>query len=96
MKLLLEIDSIPLPLPPVERTQLPGIVAALGEVHPSNHGDAIGEAWLAYSGDRDVASSLRSWWRKERGLIRQASKMPNPHYLHDDQLPGARMPVGGK
>ena len=94
MKLLLDTDNAHLPLPPVERTQLPDIVAALGEVHPDRRGDAIGESWLAYAGDRGVAKSIRSWWRKERNASRVLGRMPEPGSLTEAQL--AKAKISGK
>ena len=93
MKLLLDTDNAHLPLPPVGRTQLPDIVAALGEVHPDRRGDAIGEAWLAHNGERDIAKSLRSWWRKERNACRASSRFPDPGSLTEAQLAKAKIPV---
>ena len=93
MQLLLDQDNAHLPLPPVGRTQLPDIVAALGEVHPDRRGDAIGEAWLAHSGERDIAKSLRSWWRKERNASRATSRFPDPGSLTEAQLAKAKIPV---
>ena len=93
MQLLLDQDNAHLPLPPVGRAQLPDIVAALGEVHPDRRGDAIGEAWLAYNGERDIAKSLRSWWRAERNTCRVSNRFPDPGSLTEAQLAKAKIPV---
>ena len=92
MQLLLDQDNAHLPLPPVGRLQLPEIVSALGEVHPSRRGDAIGEAWLAHSGDRDIAKSIRSWWRRERNVFRGSGGFRDSGSLTESQLAKAKIP----
>ncbi len=69
MQLLLDQDNAHLPLPPVERTQLPDIVAALGEVHPDRRGDAIGEAGLARSRSTKRELHRRAVRRRRRRLL---------------------------